>query len=189
MMSYLCNRSTINDKSSIFRRILLGVAKGPKMGPLHFIIYVADMLTLGLIGKILYDDTALHYAYDTPEEFQNAMQKDALALHKWLCRNVLTLNVGKTCYMTFGRARKLPDFNIKINDETIKRVTTYKYLGLVLDDNLMFKEHIEYVPLFHLCGVRVNIYQLESVNKFILLTFRATSSICFQSTVSGRKQN
>lgn len=150
MMSYLCNRSTattIKGNSSNFRSISVGVAQGSKMGPLHFIIYIADMLTLGWLGKmVLYaDDTALYYACDTAEELERVMQADSTALHKWLCRNVLTMNIGKTCYMTFGKSRLLPDFNIKINDEVIKRVTTFKYLGLVLDDNLTFNQHIEHV--------------------------------------------
>lgn len=104
-------------------------------------------LTLGLLGLMLLyaDDTALYYACDTAEELQRTMQNDTIALHKWLCRNVLTMNIGKTCYMTFGKARHLPDFDIKINDEAIQRVNTYKYLGLVLDDNLTFNQHIDHV--------------------------------------------
>lgn len=150
MMSYLCNRNTattIKDNCSTFRSVSIGVAQGSKLGPLHFIIYIADMLTLGLVGRmILYaDDTALLYACDTAEELEETMQRDALILNEWLCRNVLTMNVGKTCYMTFGKARKLPDFNIMINGESIQRVSTFKYLGLVLDDNLTFKAHIDHV--------------------------------------------
>lgn len=150
MMSYLCNRTTatvIGNSCSMFRNISVGVAQGSKMGPLHFLVYIADMLTLGLLGKILLyaDDTALYYAFDTPEELETAMQRDAILIHDWLCRNVLTMNVGKTCYMMFGKARHLPDFDIKINDEKIKRVKTFKYLGLVLDENLSFKQHIDHV--------------------------------------------
>lgn len=124
-----------------------GVVQGSKLGPLHFIIYVADMLTLGLIGTmILYaDDTALCYACDTAVELEETMQRDALILHQWLCCNVLTMNIGKTHYMTFGKGKNLSDFNININDEGIKRVTTYKYLGLILDENLSFMEHIDHV--------------------------------------------
>lgn len=55
------------------------------------------------------------------------------------------MNVGKTCYMTFGKARHLHDFSIKINGDNIKRVRTFKYLGLVLDENLSFKQHIDHV--------------------------------------------
>lgn len=91
------------------------------------------------------DDTALKYAFDTAEELEIAMQNDMVLLHRWLCQNVLTMNVGKTCYMTFGKARHLPNFRIVINGQEMERVTTFKYLGLVLDENLTFKEHIDHV--------------------------------------------
>lgn len=47
--------------------------------------------------------------------------------------------------MTFGRASLLPDFNIKIDSHVIKRVRSYKYLGLILDENLTFNQHIDHV--------------------------------------------
>lgn len=133
ILSYLQNRRTttlIGENSSVFRRIMVGVAQGSIMGPLHFIIYMNDILQLPFLGLILLyaDDTILHYAANSPEELQRLMQKDAILLHKWLCRNVLTMNIGKTCYMTFGRARNLPDFNIVIDNQTIKRVRTLKIL-------------------------------------------------------------
>ena len=175
MMSYLCNRSTattIKESCSKFRNISVGVAQGSKMGPMHFIVYIADMLTLGLLGMILLyaDDTALYYACDTAEELERTMQNDAIILHKWLCRNVLTMNIGKTCYMTFGKARRLSDFNIMINDKAIKRVHTYKYLGLVLDDNLTFNQHIDHVK--------------KMIRPFIPLMWKKGRYI----TVSKRKQ-
>lgn len=47
--------------------------------------------------------------------------------------------------MTCGRARNLPDLNIVIDKQTIKRLRTYKYLGLVLDVNRTFDNHIDEV--------------------------------------------
>lgn len=91
------------------------------------------------------------------------------ATHKWLCLNVLTINVKKTCYMTFDHARKPPDSNIRIDGEKIERVTSYKYLGLILDDNLSFKEHIDHVkkmirPLIKNClGVLRIFHSVSSI--------------------------
>lgn len=66
------------------------------------------MLDLNLYGKlILYaDDAALAYVSDDWNELQLIMQHDANVLNDWLCRNVLT---DKTKYMTFGKAKSMPD--------------------------------------------------------------------------------
>lgn len=150
ILSYLECRQTatnIGNTTSNLKRILVGVAQGSIIGPLLFIMYMNDILQLDFLGKILLyaDDTVLYYAADSPIALEQMMQKDVRLLHKWLNQNVLTLNTGKTCYMTFGRASSLPDFDIRIDGDSIKRVRSYKYLGLFLDENLTFDLHIDHV--------------------------------------------
>lgn len=103
-MSYLQNRHTATtwSFSSNLRNINVDVAQGSKMGPLHCNIYINDMLSLYFCGdKILCaDDAALYCAFNKQEESESAMQHDTSLLHEWLCRNVLTMNVQKTCYLT-----------------------------------------------------------------------------------------
>lgn len=65
-------------------------------------------------------------------------------LNEWLNLNVLTLNPNKTCYMTFGRAIDTLDFNISSDGTETKRARTYKYLGLVLDEDVKFGEHVDH---------------------------------------------
>src|SRR5687768_4427830 len=111
MYSYLQNRETetmIGDNTSLCKRILVGVAQGSRLRPLHFITYINDLLQLDFIGKlILYaDDAVLTYCADTPEQLQlMTTQRDITILNDWLSRNVFTLNTSKTVYMTFGKAR------------------------------------------------------------------------------------
>ena len=56
-------------------------------------------------------------------------------LYLWLRANTLTLNINKTYYMIFHRARiKSKDFalGISINKCALKEVENCKYLGIIL---------------------------------------------------------
>ena len=87
----------------------------------------------------------LTYACDTADELQRAMQQDADILHDWLCRNVLTMNTVKTKYMMFGAAKNVSNLHIVFGGALIDRVRQYKYLGLILDEQLSFNLHVNHV--------------------------------------------
>lgn len=149
MLSYLRNRSTTigtnaQHAEKNYRRSCVGI----EIGTTSLLdIYINDLLNLKFLGKlILYaDDAVFTYACDTLEELELAMQADANMLQEWLCRNVLTLNIEKTKYMTFGKAKSLPDMPIAFGGERIGRVTQFKYLGLILDEDLSFNKHVDHV--------------------------------------------
>lgn len=150
MNSYLQNRCTatkIGDKLSNFKKINIGVAQGSKLGPIHFIIYINDLLKVNFIGQLLLyaDDAVLVYVSENPIDLQSAMQHDANLLNDWLARNVLSLNKVKTCYMLFGRARNITDIEICFDGSSIDRVSRFKYLGLIIDDGLTFHDHVNHV--------------------------------------------
>ena len=59
-------------------------------------------------------------------------------------------NVGKTKFSLFhksGKKYSIPSHlpTLKINNHDIERVNTMKFLGVLLDDNLSWKEHIKYL--------------------------------------------
>ena len=45
------------------------------------------------------------------------------------------------CFGTKHSIAKAGNINIAIQNETIKQVTTFKYLGVVLDETLSFNNH------------------------------------------------
>ncbi len=63
----------------------------------------------------------------------------------WCNANKLTVNLNKTCYTIFKtKKKKIPEFlnNVKINNINIERVKSAKYLGVTLDENLNWEEHL-----------------------------------------------
>lgn len=58
------------------------------------------------------------------------------------------MNVNKTKYMIIRSTRKELNREIKLRTEeggVLERVTTMKYLGIILDEKLIFKDHCDYI--------------------------------------------
>ena len=97
--------------------------------------------------SILYaDDTSVFfegYEYDKLIEIMNNEMKQ---VDIWLQANGLVINQEKTHYIVLHRARiKTNSSEISIRDNTIPRVSSTKFLGLIIDDQLKWLEHIQYI--------------------------------------------
>ena len=76
------------------------------------------------------------YEYDKMIEILN---KEMKKIDTWLECNGIVINTDKTHYIVFHRAKfksTNKDINIYIRDIKIKRVTSVKFLGLIIDDPL-----------------------------------------------------
>lgn len=148
--SYLTNRYQIVKIAKIQsdpQPITYGVPQGSILGPLLFLVYIDSIQHIGLKGDItLYaDDTCLFYFDQSVDKIIEQAQQDLNILNTWLKSNLLTINIAKTNYIVFAAKNKIiGDFNqLTINDEPIQRVNQEKYLGLILDQQLTWKPHID----------------------------------------------
>lgn len=111
-----------------------------------FLIYINDIQFLSLIGTpfLFADDTTLLYTASSADQLILDMQLDLLLLKDWLSLNKLYLNVKKTVFMIFHK----PAFNLLLTKQLnlgnliIDRVNHVKFLGLILDQHLNWKNHI-----------------------------------------------
>ena len=105
--------------------------------------------------KLFADDTFLSLDSNNQNELNKKVNEEIKKVSRWLADNKLTLNVTKTKYMIFSN-RKSPntDFQIKIDNHCLERCTSYKYLGVLLDDKLNWKAHVDYIPgkITKVCG-------------------------------------
>ena len=62
----------------------------------------------------------------------------------------MAINVKKSCSLLLGTAQRLANqsishLSIKVNDETIQQVTSYRLLGVEVDSRLSWSKHIDYL--------------------------------------------
>ena len=64
----------------------------------------------------------------------------------WLHANGLVINLEKTLFIVFHKARiKTKSSEISIRDNKISRVFSTKFLRIIIDDQLKWLEHIQYI--------------------------------------------
>ncbi len=151
--SYLCGRSQmtkIDNVCSTKQEIRHGVPQGSILGPLLFLIFINDLNTsVELCGTSMYaDDTAVFYFAKDMDELVLSIQYDMQSISCWMNENRLSLNVSKTKFMLIGskqRVTRAGNIGVSLNGERVESVETFKYLGVILDQQLHFHSHIEHI--------------------------------------------
>ena len=136
--------------SSSHLPVHFGVAQGSLIGPLLFIIYMNDMVCCSReLNFILYaDDTNVFLESEDLGEGILKVNHELRRLDSWMKANSLTLNVTKLHHVVFhNRKKKLPicKAQLFIDKHLIKRVPSTKFLGIQLDENLLFNVHVGFV--------------------------------------------
>ena len=69
------------------------------------------------------------------------------SINNWLLSNKLTLNVAKSHYLIFSRNKSIPSniLPIKINDKILDLKKSTNYLGLNIQNNLKWDNHVNYI--------------------------------------------
>ena len=118
-----------------------GMPQGSWLGPLTFIVLMDDLSTGCLMHKFV-DDTT----------FSEIIGKDAVSQMETFfgdvldrsALNLMNINVTKTNKMIVG-VNVNPPPQLVYSDETIERVLCYKLLGVLIDTNLKWDNHINLI--------------------------------------------
>jgi hypothetical protein len=155
LISYLTDRMQafkIGDKVSSLQHVTTGVPQGGVLSGMLFNIYINSLFNLPLRGSLyLYcDDMSLVNHEQSIIDLKLSIEHDLDLISLWLRCHFLLPNVSKTKYLLLGRMKNLDDHtvravNIRFNTNPIERVTSLKLLGLTIDENLSFKEHISII--------------------------------------------
>ena len=150
--SYLSNRKQFVQAYAIKTSsldIICGMPQGLILGPLLFIIYVNDLCSVSKIFEpiISGDDTNLFFSNKSIKELFHRASLELNKVFKWFNANKLSLNKDKTKYTFFHKAHKKDNIPLKlpslfINNREIKRISSIKYFGVLIDEHLAWKEHV-----------------------------------------------
>jgi len=149
--SYLCDRKQFTHamgSSSATKEIKFGVPQGSILGPLLFLIYINDItssISKDINLKLFADDTAILVSHSNLDSLNTIANETMSKIIEWLNMNKLSLNNEKTYGMFFNANKKINKTQvtqINLQDTKLKFVEYTKYLGIIIDSKLSFKEHI-----------------------------------------------
>lgn len=152
--SYLSNRTQrvrFNDKWSKVINTDYGVPQGSVLGPLLFTLYINDIVDIcpeECVIKMFADDTLIYVTGEGSEELELKMNEALKIVEAWMKRNKLKMNAEKIKFMAVRSVRKEMKGKIVLkcmDGVELERVESMKYLGIMIDDKLRFKEHCEYM--------------------------------------------
>ena len=133
------------------------------------------------------DSTIISTKKNLPELF-TSISKELMNIDAWLIANKLSVNIKKTNYIlsqTVG-SHCPENLTVRLRNVPIQKVSSIKFLGLHLQENLSWKLHMEHVLTKVRCGLsivrKVKSY-LNQESLFILYHTMIMSHILYCITI------
>lgn len=197
--NYLQNRKQvvkINNTLSEPGIVEIGVPQGTVLGPILFLIYINCISALknNNFKIISYaDDTVLLFNNKDWDLVNNQSSIGLSTVQKWLDRSFLTLNHQKTKFISFSPSNtgcnlennitlhknNCKTYNNCSCNNYIESVEKIKYLGVIIDQHLKWRHHVEFVTskLQTLIPVFYNIRHVLNTKQLIVIYKALVESI------------
>ena len=153
--SYLSERKQkvrCNGKLSTENLVNIGVPQGSILGPILFLLYANDLVNhVGLgICNCFADDTIIYVVGNSISEVKLKLQECLLYVNEWYTKNKLSVNVSKSNVLLISTQYKMNDFKkeyfkIYFDGKLLEYSHKVRYLGMMLDQTLSWKDHVSHI--------------------------------------------
>jgi hypothetical protein len=132
------------------------------------------------LSREMQDDTSIIVTGTNKLDFERNCNQTFKDINSWFNANLLTLNFNKSQYVEF---RSMNHYNITTqityDQINLTNVTDTKFLGLIIDDTLTWKQHIDYVinKISRACNALRNIKYFIPPDTLKLIYFAHIHSI------------
>ena len=143
-------RVVSNGQTSSWRPVLAGVPQGlPHHGPMYILMYINDLPNESKSNvKLFADETSLFTVVKDKNESSNILNNDLQSISTWTYNWKMLFNPDSSKpaqEILFSRKNKIqvhPTISLYYNVQ-VERVSYQKHLGILLDEKLNFKQHID----------------------------------------------
>lgn len=153
VIAFLQNRKfkvRVGNALSTERNQISGVPQGSVLSPLLFILALSDLQHLikyPVNYSIFADDLAIYIRGNNITEIEEKLQKIITELEKWGITKNIHFSTEKTCVINFTKKTPEREIKLKLNNTFIVNKNRTKFLGLIFDNKLSWKPHIENIKL------------------------------------------
>lgn len=143
--SFLCHRQqcvVLNGTASTNIPVKSGVPQGSVLGPLLFLVYINDLPCNIKSHVRLFADDCVLYRKICSEQDRRILQEDLNQLSSWCQDWQMNINIRKTKVMSFAPKGSHDFFQYHLDSCPLERVSSFKYLGVTISDDLSWNAHI-----------------------------------------------
>ena len=144
--SFLLQRKqfvSVNGVKSKTENVLSGVPQGTVLGPILFVMYINDLLDGIIADGLLYADDTKIFKCIMNKNDALCLQSDIDKLENWARVWLMNFHPGKCHTLTLGKFENIQHAHqYKICNQNIEHVDVEKDIGVQIDEELSFEQHI-----------------------------------------------
>ena len=133
----------VNGSESTSSCVLSGIPQGSVLGPILFVVYINDLLEDIESHGLLFADDAKIFEHILSREDSVALQAEINSVESWSKTWLLTFHPDKCHVLTIGKFTNIRHtHHYKVYGKELEHVFAEKDLGVVIDGDLNFEEHM-----------------------------------------------